>query len=118
MSTDPSISAYALHLHTDAGDDATVVRCAGRLTNETSPLLKSEIKALLLSKGRVILDLTDLSYMDSSGLGALVGLYISAKSASCALELVNLSPRIRQLLSLTNVLGVFESCGRYGTRLP
>jgi anti-anti-sigma factor len=56
--------------------------------------------------------------MDSSGLGALVALYISAKGAKCQLQLVNLSPRIRDLLSLTNVLSVFEECGRCGTRMP
>ena len=118
MSTDPSISGYEFQLHTDAAEGATVVRCGGRLTNETSPLLKAEVRPLFSGKQLVILDLTDLSYMDSSGLGALVGLYISAKSARCELQLVNLSPRIRQLLGMTNVLGVFESCGRYGTRLP
>jgi anti-anti-sigma factor len=95
-----------------------VVRCTGRLTTETSVLLKTEVRTLLPSKRRLILDLTDLSHMDSSGLGALVGLYISAKGASCELQLVNLSPRIRELLSITNVLSVFEDCGRYGTRLP
>jgi anti-anti-sigma factor len=56
--------------------------------------------------------------MDSSGLGALVGLYISAKSAKCEFQLHNLSPRIRDLLSLANVLSVFEECGRTGTRCP
>jgi anti-anti-sigma factor len=112
-----SIGERTLNLHTYAWEDATVVRCTGRLTTETSPLLKAEVKALLPNKRRVILDLTDLAHMDSSGLGALVGLYISAKGAGCGLQLVNLSPRIRELLSLTNVLSVFESCGRYGTGL-
>jgi anti-anti-sigma factor len=126
MATDPSINSFgnpsigerALNLHTYAWEDATVVCCTGRLTTETSQLLKTEVKVLLPNKRRVILDLTDLGYMDSSGLGALVGLYISAKGARCELQLVNLSPRIRELLSLTNVLSVFESSGRYGTRMP
>jgi anti-sigma B factor antagonist len=115
---DASIGARTLSLHTYAWEDATVVCCTGRLTTETSALLKTEVKPLLLNKRRVILDLTELAHMDSSGLGALVGLYITAKGASCTLQLVNLSPRIRELLSLTNVLSVFETCGRYGTRMP
>jgi anti-anti-sigma factor len=121
MSTGPSISAGStpeLNLQTFASEDATVVRCTGRLTNETSPLLKAEAKALLLDKRRVVLDLTDLSYMDSSGLGALVGIYVSARAAKCELELMNLSPRIRELLGMANLLSVFENYGRYGTRLP
>ena len=94
------------------------MRCTGRLTIETSQLLKTEVRSLLQNKCRVILDLTDLAQMDSSGLGVLVGLYISAKRAGCELQLVNLSPRIRELLSMTNIVSLFEACGRYGTRLP
>ena len=90
--------------------------CTGRLTSETSVLLKTEVKALLLVKRRVILDLTELGYMDSAGLGTLVGLYISAKKAGCELQLVNLSPRIRELLGMSHLLSVFEACGRQGTR--
>lgn len=120
MSTLPSqpLPPPALNLYTYAWEDATVVRCTGRLTAETSPLLKTEVKALLPNKRRVILDLTELGYMDSSGLGTLVAIYISAKSAKCELQLLNLSPRIRELLSLANVLSVFEECGRAGTRCP
>ena len=116
MASDPSIPARALILQTSANEDATVVRCTGRLTSETSSLLKVEVKALLPDKRRVILDLTELAYMDSAGLGALVGLYISAKKAGCELQLVNLSPRIRELLGVTHLLSVFEACGRQGTR--
>jgi anti-anti-sigma factor len=118
MSSDTSIPTLSLNLHIYAWEDATVVRCTGRLTAETSPHLKTEVKALLPHKRRLILDLRELGYMDSSGLGTLVGLYISAKGAKCELQLYNLSPRIRELLSITNVLSVFESCGRTGMRLP
>ena len=118
MSTEPLVPARTLNLHTYAWEDATVVCCTGRLTTETSPLLKTEVKPLLLNKRRVILDLTDLTHMDSSGLGALVAIYISSKGASCQLQLVNLTPRIRELLSLTNILSLFEICGHCGTRQP
>jgi anti-anti-sigma factor len=118
MSSDVSIPTLGLHLDTYAWEDATVVRCTGRLTTETSAQLKTEVKALLPNKRPVILDLSELGYMDSSGLGTLVGLYISAKGAKCELQLLNLSPRIRELLSITNVLSVFETCGRTGMRLP
>ena len=117
MSIDSSTAARALILQMSLFEDATVVRCTGRLTMETSPLLKAQVKPLLLAKRRVILDLTDLSEMDSAGLGVLVGLYISAKNAGGELRLVNLTPRIRQLLSLTNLLSLFELCGRYGGRI-
>ena len=109
MSSDPSILARTLKLHTSVGEDATVVRCTGRLTIETSELLKTEVRPLLMNKRRVILDLSDLAQMDSIGLGAMVGLYISARRAGCELQLVNLSPRIRELLSMTNIVSLFEA---------
>jgi anti-anti-sigma factor len=119
MSTgEPPINLHTLNLHMLAGEGATTVRCTGRLTIDTSPKLKTEVKALLVNKRRVILDLTDLAHMDSSGLGALVALYISAKSSGCELQMVNLSPRIRELMSMTNIISLFESCGRYGGRMP
>ncbi len=72
----------------------------------------------MLKKRCVVLDLTDLVQMDSSGLGAIVGLYISSKRANCELQLINLSPRVRELLSMSNLVSLFEGCGRYGARLP
>lgn len=118
MSTDASIPARALNLDIRPWEDATIIRCTGRLTAETSPHLKTEVKALLPNKRRLILDLGELGYMDSSGLGTLVGLYISAKSAKCEFHLLNLSPRMRELLSMTNLLSLFEACGRSGMRFP
>lgn len=118
MSSDSSVLTRTLHLHTKAWDDEAVMRCTGSLTAETSSHLKTEVKALLPKKKWVVLDLSELGYMDSSGLGTLVGLYISAKAAKSELQLLNLSPRIRELFSMTNLLSVFETCGRTGTRLP
>lgn len=116
MPTDsPSaIQTLMLHVSSPEADGTNVVRCTGRLNVETAPLLKTQVKPLLLPKRRVILDLTDLTHMDSAGLGALVGLYVSAKSAGCELQLMNLTPRIREILSITNLLSLFELCGRYG----
>ncbi len=56
--------------------------------------------------------------MDSSGLGAIIGVYVTAKKSDCELRLINLSQKIRELLGMTNLLSVFESCGQYGTRMP
>ena len=107
-----------LSLRSFVQEEATVVRCRGELTSSTSALLKTYVKGALPDTKRVILDLTQLARMDSSGLGAIVGLYISAKNAGRSLEVVNLSPRIRELFSMTNLLSVFEVCGQYGTRMP
>lgn len=111
------ITAPGLALHMFSRADATVVHCTGTLTSGNSALLKSHVKGLLPATRRIVLDLTDLSQMDSSGLGVIVGLYISAKNAGSVLELINLSARVRELFSLTNLLLLFEPCGRSGGRL-
>ena len=118
MLNDPAAPARTLNFHVQDDGDATLVRCTGRLVAETTPVLRTEIKPLLQKKRRLTLDLTDLAQVDSAGIGSLVGLYISAKGANCQLELVNLSPRLRELLSMTNLLSVFESTGRSGFRMP
>jgi anti-anti-sigma factor len=51
----------------------------------------------------VVLDLSNVTHMDSAGLGALVGLWISAKKGGRELKLVSLSDRIRELLRLTKL---------------
>lgn len=57
-----------------------------------------------------MLDFTDLEYLDSSGLGAIVGLKVSQLNRGlCLLELVNLTPRVKKLLTLTNLLQLFSS---------
>src|SRR3984957_13431144 len=75
----------------------TTVVCHGRVVSETAGQLKEAVKPLIPLGGRIILDLTDVSYVDSSGLGTLVGLKVSAlKEGYIKLELVNLSQRVKE----------------------
>ena len=62
--------------------------------------------------------LTLIASLDSSGLGTVVGLYLSAKKADCDFQLINLSKRVSDLLGMTRLLSVFEACGRYMIRMP
>jgi anti-sigma B factor antagonist len=119
VSTNPSeIPAHRLSLRTLTVEDVLVVQCAGRLTVEHTSMLKNEVKPLLPHNKRIVLDLTDLTHMDSAGLGTLVGLYISAKRANCDFHLINLNKRVRELLGITHLLSIFEACGQYRIRMP
>lgn len=102
----------------DAAGSFIRVRCSGKLVANSTGILQAEIRSLLPDAKRIVLDLTDLGYMDSSGLGSIIGLYVSAKSAGGRLEVINLSARVRQLFSITNVLSLFEVCGEQNIRLP
>src|SRR5258707_14974352 len=83
--------ATMLTLVTSTEGDAIVVKCTGKLVVGATGILQDEIRRLIPGSKRIVLDLTDLSYMDSSGLGSVIGLYASAKMAGTRLEMINLS---------------------------
>ena len=107
-----------LELSTETHSDALLVRCSGRLVAGHVDLLKEQVKPLLAPGRRIVLDLSSLTQMDSMGLGTIVSLYVSAKSAGAHLELINLGQKIRLLFSMTNLLSVFEPVGEGTFRLP
>jgi anti-anti-sigma factor len=116
--TSAGLPLHRLHLRTTSTAEEIVIRCSGRLTSEYTDDLRQEFMRVLPGARRIVLDLSNLRHMDSSGLGALVRLYVSARSANCELQLVNLNQRIRELLGLSNLLSVFGMCGKYLTRMP
>jgi anti-anti-sigma factor len=92
------------------GWKTTTIHCHGKLVNQTAGQLKELVKPLIPKGGRIVLDFADLEYLDSSGLGALVGLKVSALHQGLVkLELANLSPRLKDLLSMTNLMQLFAS---------
>jgi len=95
-----------------------VVKCAGKLVAGVSDFLYSEVSRVIPDSRRIVIDLTDLTHMDSMGLGTIVRLYVSARSAGCDLELINLGKRVRELLGITNLLSVFTVCGEGRLRVP
>lgn len=96
-----------LKLSVETTPAETIVRCTGRITSATTGLLQSTVRDLVPGTRNVVLDLTDVTYMDSSGLGALVGLYLSARKAKCKLKLINLNQRLKDLFSITRLAQVF-----------
>ena len=92
--------------------------CSGRLVAEYAEQFKTEVRNLIPGAKRLVLDFTHVEYLDSSGLGAVVRLYVSAQAADCELQLVNFNQRVRELLGLTHLLSLFEDCGRFNVRLP
>jgi anti-sigma B factor antagonist len=110
-------SASPLTFDIEDTGDVAVVRLHGKLTMGVSGVLHARVKKLIPEHKRIVLDLSDLSHMDSSGLGTLVGLFVSARSAGCSLELENLSHGIQKMLSLTNLLSVFTVIGESGIKI-
>jgi anti-sigma B factor antagonist len=106
MATSPA--SPELKLETVRTPEDITVRCAGRITSATAGLLQTTVRSLLPETKSLVLDLTDVSHLDSSGLGTLVGLYVSARRQRCALKLVNLNQRLQDLFRITKLAAVFE----------
>jgi len=98
-----------------SGDEA-MVRCSGRLVAGVSDRFYFEIRELIPSSKCIVLDFTELTHMDSTGLGTLVRLYVHAKSGGCVLQVINMGKSIRQLLGVTHLLSVLEAVGKHNIR--
>jgi anti-sigma B factor antagonist len=95
--------------HRDAGK-VTVVELSGRITlGEGSALLRKTIRGLLDDQRRMILlNLADVDYIDSSGIGELVSGFTSVKNRNGDLKLLQLTNRVRDLLQITKLYTVFD----------
>jgi anti-sigma B factor antagonist len=97
--------------------NALVVRCNGRLVAGVNDILYLKVSQFMPDNKRIVLDLTNLTRVDSMGLGTLVRLYVSARSAGCSLELINLAKQVRQLLGTTGLMKVFADIGESGIKM-
>ena len=95
-------------------EEIAVVKCQGRLVAGTTEEFYREVKRLLPLEKLVVIDLAELTYVDSMGLGALVRLYTSARQAGCELKLLHLRKQLRNLLKMTNLLSVLCQAEEHG----
>jgi anti-anti-sigma factor len=94
-------------------DGTVVAECHGKLTFENTPALKEALRDKITRHKRVVIDMKEVPLVDSSGLGSVVGLYVSARTRGCELQVANASQQIRQLFSMSNLLCLFEAAGRH-----
>jgi len=89
---------------------AVVVRCQGRIVfGQEVDDLRLAVLSLLKETNRVILALSSVDHIDSEGLAALVGLFISARNRGGELKLAELSAKARELLRVTRLDEVFKT---------
>lgn len=90
--------------------DVTVVDVAGRITlGEGASALRENIRDLV-AKGnkKILLNLSDVSYIDSSGIGELVSAFTTVTNQGGTLKLLGLTKRVKDLLQITKLYTVFE----------
>jgi len=91
------------------GREVMTFKCHGRLVLETRDQIEEMFK-LHPFKGRIVIDLSDVNYIDSAGLGALIRLKMSAaKESGVSVHFVQMTPRILQLLKITQLSEWFSS---------
>ncbi len=110
----PEEQEKVLTFEIERDGDKTVVKCHGRLVAGATEELYQEVKQLLPQTKLVVVDLAELTYVDSSGLGTLVRLSAYARKLGCELKLLHLGKQLRNLLKLTNLLSVFGQVEDHG----
>jgi anti-sigma B factor antagonist len=98
-----------LKMETKTVDGVTVVSCVGRIVfGDEAAALRAELKGILSTSKKVILNLSEVSYIDSGGLGTLVGVFSTARAGGADIKLAGLGQRVRDVLQITKLVTVFE----------
>jgi len=100
----------SMHLKARRIDDIVILDLSGRITiGEGTLVLRDQIQRLLTAGDRkFLLNLADVDYIDSSGLGELVTSFTTVRNQEGQLKLLNLTRRVQDLLQITKLLTVFE----------
>ena len=113
MSLTGAVPSPQLKLDVEKTVVETSVRCTGRITSTTAEFLKTSVRPLIPGAKRIVMDLTNVGFLDSSGLGTIVGLWVTAKKANCDLKLVKANHKIIDLFLMSNLASILEGHEEY-----
>ena len=100
----------ALKISTRDVNGITIIDVSGRIVfGDEAAMLRDKVKGLVPTSSRLILNLAQVSYIDSGGIGTLVSLFTTARAAGGDIKLVNLTRRVGDLLQITKLITVFET---------
>jgi anti-sigma B factor antagonist len=90
--------------------DVNVLDCSGKITlGEGTMAIRNTVREVLKNGGKkIILNLADVNYIDSSGIGELVSTYTTVTNHGGQLKLLSLTKKIQELLAITKLLTVFQ----------
>ncbi len=89
--------------------DVQILDCSGKITlGEGTMAIRNTVRELLKNGNKkIVLNLADVNYIDSSGIGELVSSYTTVTNQGGSLKLLNLTKKIHELLAITKLLTVF-----------
>jgi len=108
LATNPVTRTPELKLESEKNNSETTVWATGRIVIASSPALESTLRELIAEGEHVVLDLGNVDYVDSAGLGVLVTVYVHARRTKCHLKIANPKERIRDLFKRSGLASVFE----------
>ncbi len=99
-----------MKIETRTVGDVKVLDCSGKITlGEGTMAIRNTVREVLKNGGKkIILNLADVNYIDSSGIGELVSTYTTVTNQGGHLKLLNLTKKIQELLAITKLLTVFQ----------
>ena len=90
--------------------NALILDCSGRIVfGDETALLRDQVKDLLKGSKRIVLNLANVNYIDSSGVGTLLGVYASARSVGGEIRLAALTDRVKDVLAITKLGSIFAT---------
>jgi len=95
---------HSLSFEIERGADAAIVKCHGRMLAWGTDDFQQAVKSLLPGTKQIVIDLADLRFVDSMGLGALVRLYVSARQSGSRLWVEHLGKQVHNVMQITNLL--------------
>ncbi len=100
-----------MQIHEREANGVTILDIHGKLTlGEGDELLRDKVNSLVhQGRKKILLNLSEVPYIDSAGLGEIVRTYTTVSRQGGSLKLLNLTKRIQDLLSITKLLTVFET---------
>ena len=121
-----AFSAPGFTFDLEEKSEETIVHCKGKLTADSAELFQTEIRDRVIPvsrgkgvavTGRIVLDLSEVTYVDSMGLGALVAVWTSGQRRACDVEIVNMNARVGELFSMTKLDQLFSKMkGVFGAK--
>jgi anti-anti-sigma factor len=112
-----TLYADGLNLDLEENDEETIVHCSGKITRKAAQWFHAEIRERVIpvSRGtgiattcRIVLNLSQVSYVDSNGLAAILGLWTDAQKKGCDVEIANHNTQAVRLRNGTGISRLFR----------
>ena len=100
----------SLHITDSVVDGVSMIALSGRIVlGEESNALREKLKSLVAGGAtKIVLNMSEVDYIDSSGLGTLVAAHLSAKTAGASVRLCNLGHKFNEVMQLTKLITIFD----------